>query len=347
MQVGMIGFTRRGTDLVSHLKSMLEAEGFSCMAYAPKTFLGESGLLLSPGASAFAGEMFRLREAMIFVGAAGIATRAIAPFVRDKFTDPPVLVVDEAGQFVIPLLSGHVGGANELARDVARLLGAIPVITTATDVNAVFAVDVFAAKNRLTITSRLAARKVAMELLAGREVGFFAEEGVNAPKCLPNGLVRGMRDWNIRIGIKSEASAPKELVLVPKNVVVGVGCKRGVGLEVVSRRAEETLKENGILQEAVCALASIDIKREEQALIELSEQKNWKFLTYSAETLNALNGTFSSSNFVQHTVGVDCVCERAAIAGAGEGASLLFEKNAGDGVTVAAARMPYDVRFEV
>lgn len=150
---------------------------------------------------------------MLFVGAAGIAVRAIAPLVKDKLTDPAVLVMDEAGQFVIPILSGHVGGANELARLIAGLCQAVPVITTATDVNRVFAVDVFAAKNSLIIADREAARHVAMDLLEGREVGFLNSCQVECGTTLvdgwtPEGCTARACGRNIYIGVEKIRLCP-------------------------------------------------------------------------------------------------------------------------------------------
>ena len=118
---------------------------------------------------------FGQADAIIFVCACGIAVRSIAPFVKSKKTDPAVLVVDECGKYVISLLSGHLGGANELAETVARLLGALPIITTATDLHHQFAVDVFAKKNGCAIASMKAAKEFSAAMLAGESVGFYSE----------------------------------------------------------------------------------------------------------------------------------------------------------------------------
>ena len=128
------------------------------------------------------------KRGMIFVSAAGIAVRAIAPWVKDKMTDPPVVSVDEATRFVIPLLSGHVGGANELARRIADWLGAVPVITTATDVNGKFAVDLFAAAYHMKIMDRKEAKNISAAVLDGKKIGVFSDLPLST---LPEGFVSG------------------------------------------------------------------------------------------------------------------------------------------------------------
>ena len=115
-------------------------------------------------------DCFELHLPIIFIGATGIAVRSIAPFVKDKLTDSPVIVIDELGQFVIPLLSGHVGGANALAQEISQAIGATPVITTATDINKVFAVDVFAEKNGLRLLDKSKIKTVSSKILKGETI---------------------------------------------------------------------------------------------------------------------------------------------------------------------------------
>ena len=160
MKYAVICFTKRGAWICKRLFHKLREAGDECEAVVPERFLREEwkkeGLKEreDESLSQWTGRMFAQKRAVIFIGAAGIAVRVIAPWVKDKMTDPPVVSVDEGAQFVIPLLSGHVGGANELARRIADWLDAIPVITTATDVNGKFAVDLFATAYHMEITDR-------------------------------------------------------------------------------------------------------------------------------------------------------------------------------------------------
>ena len=163
----MISFTDRGKITAEKLKEGLFGAGHTVKAEA------FSDIRMS--LRKYTEQHFYEKDAMIFVGAAGIAVRAIAPWVRSKETDPAVLCVDEAGRFVIPLLSGHLGGANGLAMLAAEILGAVPVITTATDLRQAFAVDVFAKKNQLTILNLKTAKGISAAILRGERVGLFSE----------------------------------------------------------------------------------------------------------------------------------------------------------------------------
>ena len=146
MKLAAVSFTENGSRLNQGIRDLLEREGVEVAAYTKERYAEKYGLIpLVTSLHDWTADMFDEKDALLFIGASGIAVRSIAPFVADKRKDPAVVVMDEKGQFVISLLSGHLGGANELTGKIANLTGAIPVITTATDVNGRFAVDIFAA----------------------------------------------------------------------------------------------------------------------------------------------------------------------------------------------------------
>lgn len=187
------------------------------------------------------GRSFSARMRLFLSAPAGIAVRAIAPFVQDKFHDPAVLCVDEAGTFVIPILSGHVGGANRLAEFVAGGIGAVPVVTTATDVERKFAVDVFAKDHGLVITDRVLAKRISADILAEEPVGVFSDFGFSGWKKIPEGLFRDrLCKRNIRITVsdreKDGIPSDRVLRLVPRCVALGIGCKRGLPRRRSERR---------------------------------------------------------------------------------------------------------------
>ncbi len=188
MKAAIICFTENGRLLAEQTEDVLSQFGWEVSSYI-KSKYAES---YAGSLSQWTKEHFSVCQLLVFIGAAGIAVRAIAPYVRDKRTDPAVLVMDEKGTFVIPLLSGHIGGANEVAGYVSEKLGAVPVFTTATDVNRLFAVDVFAKKNNLWISDMKLAKEVSASLLHGNAVYVTADqeqEGKLAALQWPKGLI--------------------------------------------------------------------------------------------------------------------------------------------------------------
>ena len=162
-----------GLETGEKLQKALKTEGEQVTLAKKSRYLPDS---VSISTSQWAGEQFRTgKDGVIFIGACGIAVRSIAPYIAGKKTDPAVLVIDECGQFVISLLSGHLGGANELAVRCAGYLHATPVVTTATDLHSRFAVDVFAKKNGCAIFHMKAAKEASAALLAGEKIGFYSE----------------------------------------------------------------------------------------------------------------------------------------------------------------------------
>ncbi len=347
MRLSVISFTDAGGRLGQRLCEKLNEIGCQAEHF--------DGRRRKESLSEWTGQAFSRYDGLIFIGACGIAVRAVAPFVRDKFTDPAVVVVDERAQFSVSLLSGHVGGANELARTVGMLTGAVPVISTATDVNGKFAVDVFAKENHLHLSDRTLAKQVSAAVLAGSRIPFYVDE--NAAELtgrMPEELmeVRSEEMFLSRKGIRAAVSAKRFLpgdqknilYLIPASVTVGIGCRKEISPAVLKETAEKALERAGIFPEAVEQIATIALKKEEPAIRNLAEEWKVPLVWYEAEELNALDGTFSCSSFVKEITGVDSVCERAAAAGSG--GALILRKQAERGVTVAAAQRTVRIALE-
>lgn len=317
-----------------------ETEGFSRIPVDFRTFYGER---------------FGASDALIFVGACGIAVREIAPFVKSKKTDPAVIDIDDSGRFVIPVLSGHIGGANALAKHLAELMDAIPVITTATDINGRFSVDTWATQQGFVIGSMKAAKLISAVILE-RDIPLAT--GLPVKGDMPPGVYRfgtgslcektekmteDPPHVGIYIGWDNQKPFRDTLVLIPKTVHLGIGCRRGTSCEKIKKAVNAFIFNNGIDRRAVKCAASIDLKKDEEGLLAWSEQEGIPIAFYSAEELSEVQGEFTPSEFVASVTGVDNVCERAALIGAGE---LVVRKNAADGVTVAAAVEYTEVCFE-
>ena len=280
---------------------------------------------------------------LIFIGASGIAVRTIAPLIADKLTDPPVLVIDELAMHVIPLLSGHYGGANALAEEIAEALGADPVITTATDINKAFSADVFARENGLKIANRGGIAKVSTRALAGKPVTISIK---NFPPKAPVDVViapEGELPEDDPDDFESDAKLSLEgdtsgIRLAPEGLVLGIGCRRGMPAEEIRDLAEECLDMIGAGLESVSAIASIDIKASEPGILQLSKELSVPFITFDADLLARAPGEYTASDFVREKTGVDNVCERAAVLAAGSDGALLLRKQARSGITCAVAR---------
>lgn len=309
MDTVTVAFTERGVKLALRL-----AEFLGGTVYAPARFSREGVNVIDCPLTEWVGEMFRRADALVFVGACGIAVRAIAPHVADKMADPAVVVVDEAGKFVVPVLSGHVGGANELARKIAGFLRAVPVITTATDVNGLPAVDEWAVKNDCAIENPRAVKDVSSRVLEGLPVGVAVT-------------------WE-----KVPTPFPVTLMLRPRVLMLGAGCNRNTDPAEFERSATDFLAGAGVSVLSLRALASVDLKKDEAAMRIFAEAHNVPFVTFTAGELQAVRGDFTRSEIVRRFTGTDNVCERACVLAAGEGAVLLRSKTVYNGITFALAR---------
>lgn len=292
---------------------------------------------------------FEQHRALIFVGACGIAVRFIAPLLKDKLSDPPVLVIDELGRFVIPILSGHMGGANELASLTAACLEAVPVITTATDLQGKFAVDLFAKKNGITILNKEGIAAVSSKVLRGEKIKVSLAEEIEMsrpPEWMEVIPRRSGQKADILIDFDSETKKEALLYLKPRRLVLGFGCKKGKSGEELERFARNSLSGLGLGFADVAAIASIERKKEETGLVELAKKHGIPFMVFTKEELRAVDGSFSGSKFVEQTVGVDNVCERAAMAACTMGGRLLLSKQAENGMTIAIAEKKVQLIWE-
>jgi cobalt-precorrin 5A hydrolase len=338
VKLAVFAYSRRGCETARRVRGFFA--GHDVSLYAPPRLEAEDFLPLLPPYLTFYAPLFESCGALIFVSAAGIAVRSVAPYVRDKRTDPAVLCLDELGRFVIPLLSGHIGGANALASALAEALGATAVVTTATDVNRRFSVDAWAAENGFVIGDMRAAKAVSSAILEG-DVPVCCSLPVSGE--LPPGVVRGESgSVGIYIGWEKKEPFGITLRLIPRVLHLGIGCRRGTGEETISRAVSEVLGGHGIDLRAVKCAASVDLKADEPGLLAYCENNALPFTVYGADRLRQVKGDFSSSAFVESVTGVDNVCERAALAEADE---LIIKKTAVNGVTVALAAEKTEVRF--
>ena len=291
-------------------------------------------------------EHFGSDEGLVFVGAAGIAVRAIAPFVSDKTTDPAVVVIDEKALNVIPILSGHLGGANNLARDIAKATGAGCVITTATDINGVFAVDEWAKRQGCKLIESERIVRVSGALLGGGTVT------VKSPWEIAGEIPEGIRpidactdaDVSADVTLDAFSKDAETLHIVPPVCTLGIGCRKGTSKESIELLLEKLIQKTGLQLESVTGVASIDLKKEETGLLEFCADHGWEADFYTADELAGLGGRFTASDMVKSVTGVDNVCERSACAKSG--GEIVVRKMSGGGVTMAVAMIDYRPTWE-
>ncbi len=328
-QAAVICFTEKGRMLAHKIKeASLELE-YDFSLYAKYKGFREADAdvcAVEEALDAWTLSMQEKRIPLVFIGAMGIAVRAIAGGLQSKLTDAPVVVLDELGRHVIPVVSGHIGGANELAMALAEVTGANPVITTATDLGGQFSVDLFAKENGLSIYNKDGIAKVSAKALEGKAVRISIE---NYPP----------ENTDVVVSHDQRMKRCGELLLCPREYAVGIGCRKGTPFSKLRDYFIKTLAALHIETGEVGAIASIDLKEEEQGLIELCAYYKLPFITYTSELLEKAEGDYEESAFVKEKTGVGNVCERAAMLLTGNRGKLIQRKSAEDGMTIAIAKM--------
>ena len=338
MKIAVFAYSRQGCKTARRVIAYFA--GQEIQAYTMARFEEPGFGSITRPSKPFYGSIFERVDAMVFVGSTGIAVREIAPHVCDKATDPAVVSIDELGRFCVPLLSGHIGGANDLALELANALDATPVITTATDINKRFSVDAWAARNGYEIASLSRAKAVSAAIL---EQDVPLKSDFSIVTKLPNGVVLAdSGDVGIRISVYREEPFEKTLRMIPKILHLGIGCRKGTSVETIRKAVDEVLLAHNIDRRAVKCAASIDLKAEESGVLAFCQEWKLPVTFYSAEELKAIPGDFTPSAFVQSITGVDNVSERAALIGAEK---LIVKKTARNGVTVALAEEHWEVHF--
>lgn len=331
-RAAVFSFSARGAAMAARVAEAL-GEAWSVEQRSPR------GDLMREAA-----ECFQCADALIFVGACGIAVRAVGPLLVSKASDPAVVALDECGRHVIPLVSGHIGGANELAQRIAARIGGEAVVTTATDVNGRFSVDAWAARQGLWISDLASAKRFSAEILK-RDLPLCSDFPVEG--ALPSGVYAGdSGDCGAALSCRELRPFAQTLLLVPRILHLGIGCRRGATAGTVRAAIQTVLAEHALRPEALRRAASIDLKSDEAGLLACCAELNLPLNFYAADELRAVPGEFTASAFVCRTVGVDNVCERSAMRSAGRDARLLVRKRCIGGVTVAVAQEDWRVSFE-
>jgi cobalt-precorrin 5A hydrolase len=294
-------------------------------------------------------ETFPLYEGHIIVAATGLVVRAIAPHIKDKKTDPAVVTLGQDGHFVISLLSGHLGGGNELAKKVALITGGTPVINTATDIAQKPAMEVVARDLGLSIEDFSALAPVSRELSEGSKVPLWDPGGwlssylepwkedfplLEREEDLPGRGGNPLLPF-IYVDYRAIPLPPEALVIRPPALAIGMGCHKGVDYEIVKSLIDMVFKEEGLSTLSIAVIATAEIRGGEPALNELSERLGKPLAIKSMEALSGVE-TPNPSETVFNRIGVFSVCEAAATLAAKMG-PLLVSKRKNKKATLAVA----------
>jgi cobalt-precorrin 5A hydrolase len=286
----------------------------------------------------------------VFIMATGIVVRTIAPLLQAKDRDPAVVVLDDAGRFAVSLLSGHIGGANALAKTCADLIGSIPVITTATDVNELPSFDMLAKESGWLIEDLTRVKVLNALLLEGKEIAVVDHNTVVKRYCAGKGVLSFYKD--LAGALESEASGqivvtnrvipPQQrsdrlLVLRPLNLCLGIGCNRGTSAREIESVVLEHLERLSLSFKSVKCIASAQAKADELGLLEYATAAGLPLLFFESEQLNDVDAPSPASDHSMAAIGARGVAEPAALL-ASEGGRLLLHKVKSGNVTLAVAQ---------
>jgi len=306
--------------------------------------------------SAMLAEQFCRYAGHVFIMSAGIVVRIIAPLIQSKVEDPAVVVVDDRGKHAISLLSGHIGGANDLAVKIAACIHANPVISTATDVNQIAAIDVLAKEKQLFIENPHAIKIANMALLKREKIRLHDPFGcmqVSIPDSIawPTAVANGAYVTPGESKKEDHAACvfiddvivdlpPQALILRPPTLMAGIGCNRNTTMEEMQDHLERVFEQFQLALGSLAGIASIQLKADETGLLALAKHLGLPLYFYDKEELNQVQGIKNPSSMVEKHIGVKSVCEAAAIIAAQNG-TLVVPKQTNRNVTTAVARIGY------
>lgn len=336
MKIACLSFTEKGKELGDKLESLTKVDtGYTIHHYSN----GE----IDGGIRNIIANIWNEYRGIIFISSTGIAVRIINPYIKDKTIDPAVVVVDDLGKFSISLLSGHLGGANELAQWIGEKINTIPVITTASDNRKIEAVDLFVEKNNYYIEDMKSVTKITAMMVNGKTIGFYSEEDkiIDYPNIMTldsldyldpkiEGLIivssQEMEFTNIKIPY---------VILRPRNINIGIGCRKGVEGRRIIEAIESCLMKVKLSNKSINAIGTVEVKKNEKGIIEAAEYFNCPMKIFTIDEIKEVEDKFDKSQFVKDTIGVYSVSEPSAYL---LGGKLITRKSKHNGITISISK---------
>lgn len=353
--VAIVAITRIGLETAIKIKEVLNNCGLNATVYAPKKYAQNEVSVLEKKLPDFFAETYHNVDALVAVMATGIIIRAVAPLLENKLTDPAIIGLDAKGTFVISLLSGHFGGANQLTRIIAKGIGATPVITTASEITGKLSVDELSKLLHLSIQNPKSlvavnaaivdVKKIVLVVVGDVKFSLNQVSCYEIRKAKTNAkALEIVEDYDAGIVVITDdlrigKSSKPITVLKTRKIVVGLGARRDSSPESMVEAVEFALAKTGLSLGQINSVATVDIKRSSQSMINAVKKLGLPLEFLSVDALRSLKyqGLSPDSLMVQEKIGVGGVCERAALIAAGKNSKLLLKKTKLNGTTVAIA----------
>ncbi|WP_328801116.1 cobalamin biosynthesis protein [Paenibacillus sp. LX16] len=355
-----VAITKHGVEMVRNLGANFPGTDVYYMSKFERGDEQERGIQLFEGSvKLILPDLFKQYNGIILFISLGAVVRMIAPILVDKKVDPAVVVIDDRGEHVISVLSGHLGGANELTRHVAAVLGARAVITTASDVQGTIPVDMFGRELGWVVDSFDKATPVSAAVVNEEPVALIQETGEQNwwryDKPVPGHIkvyastAEALQEpFNAALVVSDRLLEPEEeeqllsngVLYRPKSLVLGIGCNRGTALEELEAGVLDTLQELRLSVKSVRNIATIDLKKDEEGLLALCAKYGWELVTYTPSELNTVQLPNPSETVFKYT-GAYGVSEPSALLSSGADHWLLEKKKSGN-MTLSVARVSYD-----
>lgn len=277
--------------------------------------------------------VFNRYKEIVFICAIGIAVRLCAPYLVHKSIDPAIVVVDDLGRFSISLVSGHLGGANDLALRLSEILECQAVITTASEGRNIEAIDMFAKNNGLYIESMEAAKQITVMMLEGKKMKLDSELKL---KLHYQNLSDSEYNGIVFVSSKLNLTCDKPYcILRPKNINVGIGCRKGKHRDEILKAMEEVFTLNDLSLNSIKTIATVDVKSDEEGIIEACKKLGCTMTIFTREEISKVQNLFAASDFVESNIGITSVCEPCAYLAGGE---IIVSKTAMNGITIAVTK---------
>ena len=334
MKIAIVSVSKKGYELSFKLKELLDNDStiIKCDIYHKdvKTVFNL---------------IFNEYDAIIAIMASGILIRSISHLIVSKTSDPAILNIDDNGNFVISMLSGHLGGANQLTLKIADLIDATPVITTSTDVNKKLGIDVLAKDLYLSIDNTKEILYFNKSILESKPLYFTVNNNSNYD-YLFNYLNDNTLEMDVSIYFSSKVKEDEievkcdnhNIMLKPRKIVFGIGCRRGKSKDEIKKAIEKVLDDLNMDKSRIDMLSSAEIKKDEQGILDLSDELNVSVNFVDLDRLKLFKSNdIQESDFVKSKFGIAGVCEPSALITAGFNSKLIYKKTAFDGVTVSVA----------